>query len=58
MVRGLVHRTYKERLSTGFVQPWGGKAWLAVLDQIDLQQPNGIVKKTEPHFSERHIAKG
>lgn len=58
VIRGLVHRTYKERLSTGFVQLQGGKAWLAVVDQIDLQQPNGVVKKMEPHFSERHTVKG
>lgn len=31
MVRGLVHRTYRERLSTGFVQTWEGKGWLAVI---------------------------
>lgn len=31
MVKGLVHRTYKKRLSTGFVQIWEGKAWLVVI---------------------------
>lgn len=36
MVRGLVHRTYKERPSAVFVQPQGGKAWLAVVDLVDI----------------------
>lgn len=31
MVRGLVHRTYRKRLSTRFVQTWKEKAWLSVV---------------------------
>lgn len=32
VVRVLVHRRYKERTSSGFSQPWGGKAWLVGID--------------------------